>query len=89
MKYRKKPVVIYAWPIRELGERYNNHSLPLAVSNGVASEVLRFAPEGLYIKTLEGGMFGRPDDYLIMGVQGEFYACKPDIFAATYEPVTL
>jgi hypothetical protein len=33
-------------------------------------------------------MFGRLEDYLIMGVQGEFYPCKPDIFAATYEAVT-
>lgn len=37
--------------------------------------------------TLEGMMVGRKGDWLIRGIQGEFYPCKPDIFAATYEPV--
>jgi hypothetical protein len=40
------------------------------------------------IPTLEGVMAARPDDYVIKGVQGEFYPCKPDIFAATYEAVS-
>lgn len=39
----------------------------------------------LIIKTLEGDMVGRPGDWLIRGVSGEFYPCKPDIFEATYE----
>lgn len=38
------------------------------------------------IETLEGTMYARPGDWIIKGVQGEFYPCKPDIFAATYEP---
>lgn len=40
------------------------------------------------IPTLEGVMAARPGDYVIRGVQGEFYPCKPDIFAATYEAVS-
>lgn len=40
------------------------------------------------IETLEGTMQARPGDYIIRGVQGEFYPCKPDIFAATYEEVS-
>jgi hypothetical protein len=39
------------------------------------------------IETLEGAMSASPGDWIIRGVQGEFYPCKPDIFEATYEPV--
>jgi hypothetical protein len=42
----------------------------------------------LEVTTLEGDHVATPRDWLIKGVQGEFYFCKPDIFAATYEPVT-
>ena len=41
----------------------------------------------LYIGTLEGTMAALPGDWIIRGVKGEIYPCKPDIFAATYEPV--
>ena len=41
----------------------------------------------MLIAHLEGVMQVKPGDWIIRGVQGEFYACKPDIFAATYEPV--
>jgi hypothetical protein len=40
-----------------------------------------------YIETLEGTMHAAVGDYIITGVQGEVYPCKPDIFEATYEPV--
>lgn len=40
----------------------------------------------MVITTLEGAMEAMPGDYIIKGVKGEFYPCKPDIFAATYEP---
>jgi len=43
--------------------------------------------ERLEIETLEGTMVGEPGDWLITGVQGEKYPCKPDIFEQTYEPV--
>lgn len=45
------------------------------------------APFGLSIRTLEGVMQADPGDWIIRGVQGEFYPCKPDIFEATYEAV--
>jgi hypothetical protein len=45
-------------------------------------------PEGIYIKTLEGEMHVSPGDYVIQGVQNEFYPCKPDIFADTYDKVS-
>lgn len=41
----------------------------------------------LHIQTLEGPMTASPNDWIIQGVKGEFYPCKPDIFAVTYEPV--
>ncbi|QBP31123.1 hypothetical protein SEA_GODPHATHER_6 [Mycobacterium phage GodPhather] len=41
----------------------------------------------LSIETLEGTMQASPGDYVIRGVQGEFYPCKPDIFATTYDPL--
>ena len=42
----------------------------------------------IFVLTLEGEMRATVGDYIIRGVQGEFYPCKPDIFAATYEPIT-
>lgn len=42
---------------------------------------------GVLIPTLEGLMLAREHDWIIRGVQGELYPCKPDIFEATYEPV--
>lgn len=42
-------------------------------------------PFGLLIETLEGDMLADPGDWIIRGVKGEFYPCKPDIFAATYD----
>jgi hypothetical protein len=78
-KYRKKPVVIEA---RLLSE---------ATQDDIAkwSNAWKLVGGGLSIKTLEGMMEATPGDYIIQGVKGEFYPCKPDIFAATYEPVSL
>lgn len=76
--FRKKPVVIEAWQnLSGLG------SLPPDVVPLVTSR-----PDGtLAIKTLEGEMLAQPGDWVIRGVKGELYPCKPDIFLATYEEV--
>ena len=50
-------------------------------------EILRDG-DFIYIGTLEGEMCAGPGDWIIRGVKGEIYPCKPDIFAATYEPAT-
>lgn len=78
--YRKKPVVIQA-----LLWTGDNHV-----------EVLQFCTKcfiiegsNLKIATLEGTMSASPGDYIIRGVEGEFYACKPDIFKKTYESVAV
>lgn len=81
-KYRKRPVVIEAMRLE-----LNN---AIDVSEWCGGEA-KFVGPGLpavFIKTLEGTMRADVGDYIIKGVQGEFYPCKPDIFDATYEDVT-
>lgn len=82
MMFRKKPVVVEAIQFIS-GEQ--DHSLAGAVLDGT----IRYTEEGtMLIKTLEGVMEAQSGDWIITGVKGERYPCKPDIFAATYEPVT-
>jgi len=76
MKYRKKPVVIEAVQFNKLGDH------PSVVQTDQS-------PTGFGINTLEHTAIKHevtPGDWIITGVQGEVYACKPDIFEATYEP---
>lgn len=78
-KYRKKPVVIEA--IQYTKENVNeclNFCEGAAFINCVG---------GVAIKTLEGGIIASIGDYIIKGIKGEFYPCKPDIFKKTYEEV--
>ena len=79
-KYRKKQLVVDAiqWTgdnldeLKKLGDFKLNHTL---------------VDGNLGIYTLEGMMWASVGDYVIMGIRGEFYACKPDIFKETYEEV--
>lgn len=80
MKYRKKPVVVEA--IRYVGGELDQ--LPFA--NEGARWVLT-PTVGHQIRTLEGWLPVDSGDWIIKGVAGEFYPCKPDIFEQTYEPV--
>lgn len=80
-KYRKKPVVIEAVQLR-LGEWPGDKF----IDDGVQSGVIRMVEDGALIRTLEGEMLARHGDWIIRGVKGELYPCKPEIFAATYEP---
>jgi len=82
VKYRKKPVVIEAF-------RFDGRNRGLIVSWMLDHSVTVPDPlgEAFLIPTLEGVMRASIGDYIIKGVQGEFYPCKPDIFAATYEAV--
>lgn len=83
MKYRKKPVVIEAIQI----EKKDLFGEMEKIVNFVGEDNLDFDYDTseVFISTLEGNMKLSPDDYIIKGVQGEFYPCKPDIFEATYE----
>lgn len=87
MKFRKKPVVIEAYQLPSAGEDVP-HSFYEWVDEVGFSQWESDRDEGLLIKTLEGVMRADPGDWIIKGVAGEFYPCKPDIFAATYEPVS-
>ncbi len=79
MKFRKKPVVIDA-------VQWNGSNVP-DVMEFMDWRNTTYDEHGLRIHTLEGTHSAMPNDWIIKGVKGEFYPCKPDIFAATYEPV--
>lgn len=92
MKFRKKPVVIEAITFDELV----NYGVATGVDllNGMpwsfnyCGQPITHENDNCYlIPTLEGTMRFERGDMLITGVKGEIYPCKPDIFAATYEPV--
>lgn len=80
MKYRKKPVVIEAiqWDGCNLDEikKFTGNSADVKYDKNIAD---------LYIHTLEGDLHASKWDYIIKGVRGEFYPCKPDVFSQTYE----
>ena len=89
MKYRKKPVVIEAiqWTGLNLNEiiEFVGDDLIYSICD-TAWEVGKGRPHVfMEIKTLEGNHKVSEKDYIIKGVQGEFYPCKPDIFEKTYE----
>ena len=79
--FKKKPVVIEAvqWTGQNQFEIMNFCKTCYLTSSGTVKD--------LYIDTLEGDMLANEGDYIIKGVAGEFYACKPEIFALTYENV--
>lgn len=81
-RYRKKPVEIEAWQ--------SGSGLPKppwlikAMKDCIATEYI----DGTWlIRTLEGDHYGQSGDYIIRGVKGELYPCKPDVFELTYEPM--
>jgi len=81
MRYRKKPVVIEA--VQYTGTLMNVVELAAFMKQEI------IANEGkLEIPTLEGVMTASQGDFIIKGIHGEFYPCKPDIFEQTYEAVT-
>jgi hypothetical protein len=84
-KFRKKPVVIEAVQWAATFEKLRE--ITAWGCPGVVKDIGKESGTGaLYIQTLEGVMRCDVDDWIIKGVKGEFYPCKPDIFAATYEP---
>ena len=79
-KYRKKPVVIEA-------VQWDGVVIPDELSDWIKGSNRKFDHDGddLIIHTLEGDHRANPGDWIIKGVQGELYPCKPDIFEVTYE----
>ncbi|WP_277290507.1 hypothetical protein [Streptococcus orisratti] len=94
MRYRKKPVVIEAVKLENNKQSIIN-AIEFVYNVGMETSVLGMDFEinkvrsdgGLIINTLEGNMLASFGDYIIKGVQGEFYPCKPGVFAETYELV--
>ena len=85
MKFRKKPVVIEAWQNTD-----DPKSPPLWLNDAWRDAKVQFAGGGrIDIHTLEGTMRAELGDWIICGVKGELYPCKPDIFEATYEAVRM
>lgn len=86
MKFKKKPVIIEAIQWTGTTNRYNEICLFVGISlqNNHCGEP---EPQELYIETLEGIHTAKKGDWIIKGVKGEFYPCKPDIFEETYEAV--
>lgn len=81
-KFRKKPVVVEAMQFTDENKD--------RVFNWITCTRVPGDKDGkpvIVIQTLEGDMTAELCDWIIKGVQGEFYPCKPDIFEATYEPV--
>ena len=88
--YRKKPVVIEAWEAKEIAFNAGNNwaKLPDSIKESYEKGGWVFLTSGeIHIPTLEGTMTASPNDFIIKGVNGEFYPCKPDIFEKTYEKV--
>ena len=95
-KYRKKPIVIEAI---QLQNNYNSikkcvEFMGQSVNEDLTIERNKFEDycfivneKGMKIPTLEGEMTASINDYIIKGIKGEFYPCKPDIFEQTYEKI--
>ena len=79
--FRKKPVVVAA-------VQYGPYTTPsMELMLHMAGQRTHLTTKGLVIETLEGPLTAQIGDWIIKGIQGELYACKPDIFEQTYEKV--
>lgn len=91
-QFRKKPVVIDA--VQFDGSPESRHEvLNFTGFSAKNARTIYWHEEDqggqIVIRTLEGDLIALPGDWIIRGIQGEVYPCKPDIFAATYDPVSL
>lgn len=81
-KFRKKPVIIEALRVPDRGQEPTEELKDLVLAQDWEGN-----DDGVVITTLEGNMLASPGDWIIKGVKGEYYPCKPDIFEATYDNV--
>lgn len=90
MKVRKKPVVVEAFQLNARGLIGEDWFWDAVTNNDVITHDFgkyHENPAWCEIKTLEGTMIAHTGDYIIKGVNGELYPCKPDIFEQTYEVI--
>lgn len=83
--FTKKPVTVQALQVTD---EASAHQAAAWAKEGGAAAVVTATGDGpwtVVISTLEGDMTASPGDWIIRGVKGEFYPCKPDIFADTYQ----
>jgi hypothetical protein len=88
-RFRKKPVeveaILASEAIQYAGQAWDQ--LPDWLAETYEHGIVVFTPTEVFIKTLEGTMRAEKGDWIIRGIQGELYPCKPDVFEATYEAV--
>lgn len=87
-RYRKRPIEIWAIQWDGTRERFNELRAFCGDDLLTTKLVENQEPGPLSVKTLEGAVWAEVDDWIIRGVEGEFYPCKPSIFATTYERVS-
>lgn len=86
-RFTKKPVTIEAWQLSPANHQWLANEIARAgYSVRHWSKPPTRAVSGLVIETLEGDVAAGYGDWIIKGVKGEFYPCKPDVFAETYSP---
>lgn len=83
-KFKKKPVIIEAVQFNNIDDYLKIYNWMKESNYTMADECIYSTPE-MHIQTLEGCMSAKPGDWIIKGVNGEFYPCKPDVFEQTYE----
>lgn len=85
--FRKKPVIVEA---RQFLNDASSYNLIVWINHGqhaIGREFASWRNHNIIVPTLEGDQVASPGDWIIRGVAGEHYPCKPEIFEATYEPV--
>lgn len=86
--FQKRPVIIEAVQLLPRGtDPVDRAHRMMLIDDFVKGQKVRWDGDALSIETLEGTMRADPGDWIIKGVNGEFYPCKPEIFEATYDQV--
>lgn len=84
--YRKKPVVVQAFQMTKDSDQTT--AFPDWLFGAIMQGAISESTDGHFlVQTMEGTMMGKPGDYVIRGIRGEFYPCDKEIFDATYEKV--
>lgn len=87
MKFRKKPIVIEAFQWLHQGNFVKWRSLPKWFITAYEKGDVLPLTDGIEIHTLEGWYKANVGDWIIQGIKGEIYLCRPDVFELTYEKV--
>ena len=90
-KYRKRPVEVWAMEFRTNNEQgdVNMNAICIWINQGKSDQAPHAWHNGtnIFIQTLEGTMAAQCGDWIIQGVFGEYYPCKPEVFKDTYDAV--